>query len=56
MFRSDEHNFHPKLQDSDLSYPVYIMAINYDELTVTEEVVLNCIKKCLSNISVDLMS
>lgn len=56
MFRSDEHNFHPKLQDSDLSYPVYIMAINYDELTVTDEVVLNCINKCLFNINVDLMS
>lgn len=52
----DEHNFHPKLQDSDLSYPVYIMAINYDELTVKEEVVLNCIKKCLANIPVNLQS
>lgn len=38
------------LWHSDCTFPVYIMAITYDQLTVKEEVVINCIKKCLSNI------
>ncbi|XP_037043774.1 uncharacterized protein LOC119079808 [Bradysia coprophila] len=43
--------------DSNLSrHPVYIMAITYNERTVEEEVVQNCIERCLINIKNDLPS
>lgn len=38
------------LWHSESTFPVYLMAITYNQLTVKDEVVINCIKKCLCNI------